>query len=121
MVEIFKDVVGYEGLYQVSSLGRVKRLGYGKDKILKDRKTNNSVGNLEWCDREYNNNYGTRNQRIGVALSKQVKCIDTGVVYSSMHQAQKETGINNGSISSCCNGKIKTAGGYHWQFAKDED
>jgi transcriptional regulator with AAA-type ATPase domain len=35
MVEIWKDIVGYEGLYQVSSLGRVKSLGYGKERILK--------------------------------------------------------------------------------------
>ena len=26
MQEIWKDVVGYEGLYQVSNLGRVKRI-----------------------------------------------------------------------------------------------
>ena len=26
MTEIWKDVVGYEGLYQVSNLGRVKRV-----------------------------------------------------------------------------------------------
>lgn len=29
-----------------------------------ENKLNNSVENLEWCDREYNNNYGTRNKRI---------------------------------------------------------
>lgn len=36
--EIWKDVVGYEGLYQISNLGRVKSLNYnktGKEKILK--------------------------------------------------------------------------------------
>lgn len=36
--EIWKDVVGYEGLYQVSNLGRVKSLGFDKwhkGKILK--------------------------------------------------------------------------------------
>ena len=27
-------------------------------------KTNNSVENLEWCDNEYNDNYGTRNKRV---------------------------------------------------------
>ena len=26
-------------------------------------KTDNTVDNLEWCSREYNNNYGTVNQR----------------------------------------------------------
>lgn len=30
-----------------------------KDEI----KTNNCLGNLEWCDHKYNNNYGTRTQR----------------------------------------------------------
>lgn len=86
-----------------------------------ENKTNNSVENLEWCDRRYNNNYGTRNERIGVALSKQVKCLETGVVYSSTWQAKRETGVSQGNISSCCNGKYKTAGGYHWEFVEDGD
>ena len=37
MNEVWKDVVGYEGLYQVSNLGRVKSLNYkrtGKEKLL---------------------------------------------------------------------------------------
>ena len=33
--EIWKPVNGYEGLYEVSSLGRVKSLWYGREKILK--------------------------------------------------------------------------------------
>jgi len=33
--EIWKDVVGYEGLYQVSSIGRVKSLHKNKEIILK--------------------------------------------------------------------------------------
>jgi hypothetical protein len=35
--EIWKDVPEYEGVYQVSSLGRVKSLWFGKEKILKLR------------------------------------------------------------------------------------
>ena len=33
--EIFKDVIGFEGVYQVSNLGNVKSLKYGKERILK--------------------------------------------------------------------------------------
>lgn len=38
MKEEFKDVKGYEGLYQVSDLGRVKSLLCGKTKLLKGGK-----------------------------------------------------------------------------------
>jgi hypothetical protein len=34
-MEIWKDIKDYEGHYQVSSLGRVKSLKYGKERILK--------------------------------------------------------------------------------------
>lgn len=40
MEEIWKDVVGYEGLYQVSNLGNIKSLNYnrtGEERILKPR------------------------------------------------------------------------------------
>lgn len=38
MVEIWRDIEGYEGLYEVSNLGRVKALGNGKTKTHKIRK-----------------------------------------------------------------------------------
>lgn len=40
-IEIFKDIEGYEGLYQISNYGNVKSLNYhctGKEKILKQGK-----------------------------------------------------------------------------------
>jgi hypothetical protein len=33
--EVFKDIKGFEGIYQVSNLGRVKSLKFNKEKILK--------------------------------------------------------------------------------------
>lgn len=48
MEEIWKDIVGYEGLYQVSNLGNVKSLNYsgrkGVEKVLTPKK--NSYGRL---------------------------------------------------------------------------
>lgn len=35
MDEVFRPVEGYEGLYEVSNLGRVKSLKWGKERILK--------------------------------------------------------------------------------------
>lgn len=43
--EVWKDIEGYEGLYQISNFGRVKSLNYkrsGKEEILKPIK--NKVG-----------------------------------------------------------------------------
>ena len=40
-METWKEIAGYEGLYEVSDLGRVKSLKFGKEKILKPQKINN--------------------------------------------------------------------------------
>lgn len=44
MEEVWKDIAGWEGSYQVSTCGRVKSLKYGKERILKPSK--NSSGYL---------------------------------------------------------------------------
>ena len=41
-------------------------------------------------------------------------------IWSSMHEVQRELGINQGNISSCCKGKLKSAGGYVWKYLEDE-
>lgn len=50
--------------------------------------------------------------------SKEVLCIETGIVYESVRQAERITGVYNTNISACCLGKYrhKTAGGYHWKY-----
>jgi hypothetical protein len=44
--EIWKDIPEYEGLYQVSNLGRVKSFIIGKEKVLKPNLTN---GYIQYC------------------------------------------------------------------------
>jgi hypothetical protein len=51
-IEIWKDIPDYEGLYQVSNLGRVKsfkRNGNSKDRILKPRKNKNGYLYINLC------------------------------------------------------------------------
>ena len=53
----------------------------------------------------------------GSSRSKQpVRCIKTGIIYESMSEASRQTGTWKGSISNCCHGKRKTAGGSAWEF-----
>lgn len=175
-MEQWKDIKGFEGLYQVSNEGRVKSLGNDKsrkEKILKGRnngkgylvvclwkdgkrvwklihrlvaetflpnpnnykevnhkdecKTNNSVDNLEWCDRSYNINYGTRNQKVAEkqindpTKSKRVDQIDavTGEVIRQWTSAREcgRNGFDQGTVSACARGLYKQYKGYIWKYA----
>ena len=164
--EIWKDIEGYDGMYQVSNLGRVKSFKQGKERIMKpvydtygylqvglskngkqkfcsihrlvaqafipnpdnlpeinhkdENKENNSVENLEWCDKKYNNNYGTRNQRVAEKLSKPVfqYTKDGKFVreWKSTKDVQRNLGYYHSLISECCNGKRKSAYGFLWKY-----
>lgn len=53
----------------------------------------------------------------GGAARKRVLNIDTNTVFNSLKEAAKSCGLSQGdTISLCCKGKVKTAGGYHWRF-----
>nr|DAK53368.1 MAG TPA: homing endonuclease [Caudoviricetes sp.] len=159
--EIWKDIVGYEGLYKVSNFGNiysVKRKrnlkllnnhhGYKRIRLYvgsknwkiyavhrlvvqafihnpdnlpevnhKDKNcSNNFVDNLEWCTRAYNVNYGKRIEKTYSAV--EMLTLDGVVIqeFNSQVEASQETGVRHGSISNCCRGFAKTAGGYKWRY-----
>lgn len=49
MQEVFKDIKGYEGLYQVSNLGNVKSFNHGSPKILKVGKSTSGYFQVYLC------------------------------------------------------------------------
>ena len=170
------DIKGYEGLYAITSCGKVwsyrrnkfmknipAKDGYlkitlckngkprtyqvhrlvaeayipnpeGKPQVnhLDEVKTHNWVGNLEWATAKENINYGTRNERVAETLKakgcspyggkakKPVYCVELDRVFDSTCQAAKELKLDQGSISKCCNGKLKTCGKKHFRFYQEE-
>ena len=84
-----------------------------------ENKLNNDLSNLEWCTVRENNVYGTRIKRVAEKLFKKVIQLDLNDnvlnEFKSMKQAAQETGTHAGDISSCCNGKLKSAGGFKWR------
>ncbi len=48
---------------------------------------------------------------------KKVKCIDTDENFNFIREAARKKNICESSISMCCSGKRKTAGGFRWEYA----
>jgi group I intron endonuclease len=50
-----------------------------------------------------------------------VRCVETGEIFNSCHLAAAWCGLKrDGNIPDVCRGKRKVAGGYHWEFVKEE-
>ena len=94
-----------------------------------ENKQNNVVSNLEWCDSEYNNNYGTRNKRVSEKmtngkLSKPVLQYDLeGNLIREWASACEcgRNGFDTGAVNACCNNKYKFEKykNCFWKFKND--
>ena len=86
-----------------------------------ENKQNNVISNLEWCDRKYNQNYGTRTERVAEKCSKKVYQYTLDGKFVKEWSSTKECGRNGyiqQAISACCRGRYKTAHGFIWSYNK---
>ena len=64
-------------------------------------------------------------RKVALSLSKSVvqMSMDNTILknYQSTGDASKETGIERSNIIKCCNGKLKTAGGFKWSYVSKEE
>lgn len=91
----------------------------------------NHIGNLEWCDRQYNVQYSSckrsddwkkqQSDRMSKYFlnnkhhkSKKVLCVETGEVFNTVKEA--EMWLGRRGISDCARGRQNTCGNYRWQY-----
>jgi SAM-dependent methyltransferase len=73
---------------------------------------------------DYKNMSDSDITRILSAVSKQIKkvrCIETGVVFSSVTEAAKSVGDQTTNISKCCKYPNRICKGYHWEYIEKEE
>lgn len=166
-----KDISGYEGLYAITSCGKVYsytskkflkpaqqgngylRICLSKNNIRKnflihrlvietynpvdnmenlqvnhldENKRNNNLNNLQWVSSKENINYGKRNEKAGEkiakanknhkALSKPIICIETNIIYPSIHEAARQLNFDSSYLAKCIK-MGKKAYGFTWEYA----
>lgn len=153
-----KDIQGFEGLYAITSCGKV--WSYRSKKFLKsninrhgyeyvvlsvgskrktftihklvaeayipnpkglqqinhkdENKQHNYINNLEWCDANYNMNYGSRTQK----TRKRVYCVELDREFDGVRVAANELGMASTNISRACKNEQFTCRGYHWRYVE---
>ena len=80
-------------------------------------KTDNRVENLEWCDRKYNQNYGTRTEKCSKKVYQYT--LDGKFVKEWKSTAEcGRNGYNYGNVAACCRGKLKKYKNFIWKYKK---
>jgi len=134
-VKLCKD--GHEKTYKVHRLVAQEFAenpnNYPEVNHINENKLDNNLNNLEWCTRKYNQEFGTRKERIynhpnfvkmadelAKRSSKPVKAtnIKSGEVtfFESTMDVQRKLNINNSNVGRVCNGERKQSRGYKFEY-----
>lgn len=81
-----------------------------------ENKTNNQVENLEWLTQADNVRYSMNKRSKSKPVVQFDKLGNVVGQFSSMSEAERQTGISVDSICMVCRGRRKTAGGFVWKY-----
>ena len=146
IVRILKPVVGKGGYLQVGLSNEGERRYYKIHRLVLEAfvvscperkecnhkngiKSDNRPENLEWATKSENQLHAYQtglkfgiphHERSVHQFTLNSIWVDT---YKSAHEAFRQTGVHQGSISHCCNGTYGhlTAGGFIWRFVNNEE
>ena len=93
--------------------------------------SNPRFDNLEWCTHKYNINYKNRNNKASKTMLEKEDYFNRINQYDldgnfikqwrSIKNIEKNIKISRKSVSRCCRGLQKTAGGYKWGYANIQE
>lgn len=94
--------------------------GYTEVNHKDENKSNNCVDNLEWCDTQYNVNWGTGQKRRAETVRKDIIVFDLEgnqvAEYHGIDRAAKELGAHRQSITNVLIGKKPSLYGYTFKY-----
>ena len=100
---------------KIGKIHRGKKISEEQKELLRCRMYGNtySSGKTPW-----NKGRHWTNEEKAKCNGKAVKCVETGIIYRTAHEAGEILNIDFSSICKCARGKIKRAGGYHWIYVE---
>ena len=132
-MEIWKEITGYEGLYQVSNTGKVRSLNWRKQGVIKEltlKETPQGQFQVELSKDGKRKTFSVQTL-VEAAFPKEAAPTPPGRVihqltiygepvkqWEDVSQIQKALGFQTGSILECCQSPHKSAYGFKWQYAE---
>lgn len=123
MEEEWKDIANFEGLYQVSNLGRVKSLpkvGSGGHNGITLSQSKDKDGYLLVYLYANRKKVACKVHRLVAKAFIPILQLDMNdnIVreFNSAKEAESTLGFNSSNITNCCKGKYKSMYGYKWKY-----